>query len=349
MSELRHTPVAGPSVWTAADLQADSSWTYALSSQEAADLERALDGVLQRGKSFDQIAREDFPLPTLSSNLSAWMQQLERGRGFCNVTGFPVRGHSVVEIETMLFGLGTHLGQAVSQNAAGDLLSHIRDYGVNPHDRGQRLYKTNIELGFHSDGSDLVALLCVNPSQFGGANRLASCGAIYNEILRRRADLVDLLYEPFFWDRNNEEAAGEPPFFSLPICMRSDEHFRFFYIGWYIRNAQRHEDVPRLSAAQVQLLDLIDEIAAEPNMHVEFRMEAGEINFLKNAAALHMRTAFGDTPGAERRRHMLRLWLTAHGEWADGDSFVQQGIPRKQGVSSDRDSLAINTADNTGE
>lgn len=53
----------------------------------------------------------------------------------------------------------------------------------------------------------------------------------------------------------------------------------------------------------------------------------GEINFLKNSAALHMRTAFQDHEEPDKKRHMIRLWLTAHKHSADGDAFVQQGIP----------------------
>jgi hypothetical protein len=54
-----------------------------------------------------------------------------------------------------------------------------------------------------------------------------------------------------------------------------------------------------------------------------------------------MRTAFEDFDEPERKRHMVRLWLTAHGEWADGDAFVQQGIPLKQGVASDTEDVAV--------
>ena len=70
----------------------------------------------------------------------------------------------------------------------------------------------------------------------------------------------------------------------------------------------------------------------------------GEINFLKNSAALHMRTAFQDHEEPDKKRHMVRLWLTAHKHWADGDAFVQQGIPNKEGVASDRDDIAAANA-----
>jgi hypothetical protein len=151
---------------------------------------------------------------------------------------------------------------------------------------------------------------------------------------------MPLLYEPFYWDRNDEQSAGEDPFFQLPICRYEDGHLTFFYIPWYIRKAQRHPQVPRLTPERTELLDLIDEIAEDPAFHVEMRLEPGEINYLKNNAVLHARTEYEDFDEPERKRHLVRLWLTAHDEWADGDAFVQQGIPVKQGVVSDADDIA---------
>ncbi len=339
-------PVDGATVWNAADIAERDDWRYELSAAELADIHEALEHAKATGKETTQLTREDFPLTVLEGPIARWMKALQRGAGFINVKGLPTDRYDDDELAVIHWGIGTHMGTGVSQNAAGDLLSHIRDVGANPADRGKRLYKTNVELGYHSDGSDIVGLMCIRPSKFGGSNRLASCGAIYNEIIRRRPDLLPLLYEPFYWDRNNEQADGEDPYFVLPICMGNEEFFRFFYIGWYIRNAQRHADVPRLSAEQVQLLDLIDEIAAEPEFHVEFRMEPGEINYLKNSAALHMRTAFEDFEEPERKRHLVRLWLTAHDEWQDADAFVQQGIPVKEGTVSDSDDIAVSDARN---
>ena len=138
------------------------------------------------------------------------------------------------------WGLGLHLGRAVSQNAAGDLLGHVRDVGLERRDPTLRLYATREQLGFHTDGSDIVGLLCLRPAKSGGTSRIASSAAIYNEILRRRPDLAPALYEPFPFDRNGEEGPGEPPYFTLPLCRVADGRLRTFYIGWYIRDSQRH-------------------------------------------------------------------------------------------------------------
>jgi len=339
VTEICDRPIAGSACWRGAQLRPED-WTHTLSAAEVEDLERALAHARATGKPLLAIAREDFPLPVLAPAIRGWLETLQTGRGFLNVRGVPVQRHSDEDAALFQWGLGLHLGTAVSQNAAGDLLGHVYDTGADPEDTSVRLYKTRVELGFHSDGSDLVALMCIRQGRTGGANRLVSTAALYNEILRRRADLVPLLYEPFHWDRNDEQPAGEPPTFALPICGYRDGHLGFFYIPWYIRKAQRHPHVPRLSDAQHELLDLIDAIAAEPDLHVEMRLEPGEINFLKNNAVLHARTEFEDFAAPARKRHLLRLWLTAHGNWADGDDFVRQGIPTKPGTTSDADAIA---------
>jgi hypothetical protein len=348
MTEILNEPLKDATVWKSADIVLRSDWQHTLSSDELEDIHAALTHAKATGKPLTELTESDFPLDTLHPSIARWMHVLYRGAGFINVKGLPIDRYSEQDMEIIHWGIGTHMGTGVSQNAAGDLLSHIRDVGANPGDRGKRLYKTNIELGFHSDGSDIVALLCLKQSPWGGKSRLASCGAIYNEILRRRPDLIPILYQPFAWDRNNEQSEGEAPIFNLPICSYHEERFRLFYIGWYIRNAQRHAEAPRLSAEQVQLLDLIDEIALDPEFHFEFRLVPGEIAYLKNSAALHMRTAFEDHEEPERKRHLIRMWLTAHGHWADGDVFVQQGIPVKEGVVSDAADIAAANAGSAG-
>jgi hypothetical protein len=65
---------------------------------------------------------------------------------------------------------------------------------------------------------------------------------------------------------------------------------------------------------------------------------------LLHNAVLHARTAFEDWDEPERKRHMVRLWLTAHGDWADGDAFVRQGIPKKAGVVSDAEAIVATAA-----
>ena len=66
---------------------------------------------------------------------------------------------------------------------------------------------------------------------------------------------------------------------------------------------------------------------------MDFR--AGDIQWLKNAAILHSRTEFEDHAEPERKRHLLRLWLTSRRAFADGDAFLQQGVASREGATSD--------------
>jgi hypothetical protein len=55
-----------------------------------------------------------------------------------------------------------------------------------------------------------------------------------------RPDLVAALRQPFAWDHNDEQSRGEDPFFSLPVIFDIDRAPRISFVGWYIRDAQRH-------------------------------------------------------------------------------------------------------------
>ena len=97
-----------------------------------------------------------------------------------------------------------------------------------------------------------------------------------------------------WWDRNGEEPPGDDPAFPLPVLNDVDGAPRVFYIGWYIRDAQRHPQVPRLTAEQREALDLIETIANDPAFHVEMDFQPGDVQLLNNAVILHSREAYED-------------------------------------------------------
>ena len=101
-------------------------------------------------------------------------------------------------------------------------------------DPSVRSYRTNRRQEFHTDGADIVGLLCLARARSGGESRIASSHAVSNEVLRRRPDLTEVLYEPFPWDRNDEQSEGEDPYFMLPVFHDVGAMPRIFFIGWYI-------------------------------------------------------------------------------------------------------------------
>jgi len=131
-----------------------------------------------------------------------------------------------------------------------------------------------------------------------------------------------------YWDRNGEESSGEDPYFRLPVLSDVDGRPRFFYIGWYIRDAQRHAMVPRLIDAQREALDIIETIANDPAFHVEMDFQAGDVQLLNNAKILHSRELYEDAEELAERRHLLRLWLSAH-DFASVEGMLRGGVPKR--------------------
>jgi Taurine catabolism dioxygenase TauD, TfdA family len=311
--------------WRGGDLTGRRDWVHELTSGEIDGLRGAVEAVRASGLALDALRREDVPLPVLSMVIDGWADELDAGRGFVLVRGVPVDELGEDGAAIAYVALGVHLGVPVSQNAAGDLLGHVRDDGSDPDDPTVRRYRTRLAQPFHVDGSDVVGLLCVQPAKSGGLSQIVSSVTVYDEVLRRRPDLEPLLHEPWYFDRYGEERPGEQPWFSMPIVSGLPDGFRFTYLRWYVDKAQRHPDVPRLTDGHVELLDLIDELALDPQLHLDMDFVPGDIQWLANRTILHSRTAYEDDPAAPR--HLLRLWLTLHRNVVDGSGLG--GIPVK--------------------
>ena len=325
------SPITSAATWVAADMADDARWSERLSADQCHEIVRAARAAEDLGRTPPTLRAEDFELPALQPRVAAWSGALMDGRGFVLVRGFPIDELTPAQVELAYVGLGLQLGTPVSQDAKGSLLGHVRDEGVARRDPTVRLYQTNQRQDFHSDGADIVGLLCLEPSRSGGESRIASTATVYNRILEVRTDLIDVLYEPIYWDRNGEESEGEDPYFSLPVLNDVGGAPRMFFIGWYIRDAQRHPGVPRLSGAQLEAIGAIEEVANDPAVHLEMAFEPGDIQLLANAKILHCREAYEDDEDPAHRRHLLRLWLAAR-SFASVDELLRGGIPAKKGA-----------------
>lgn len=322
-------PVSSPAVWRPADFADASDWVVTLSDAEREEIAAATRAAAGAGLTAATVRREDFSLPDLAAKLAGWVCELSAGRAFVLIRGFPVDLLSQAETELAYIGFGLHLGTPVSQNAAGDLLGHVRDTGVVRDSPAVRLYATNQRQDFHCDGSDLVGLLCLKCARTGGESKIVSSMAVYNEMLARRPDLVRALRQPFAWDRNDEQSPGEDPYFMLPVIFDVDGAPRIFFIGWYIRDAQRHEQAPRLTGPQLEALELLEGIANDASFYLEMKFQPGDIQLLNNARILHAREAYTDHDDPAERRHLLRLWLTAH-DFASVEDTLRGGIPPRR-------------------
>ena len=327
-TDAHRSPIDASAVWHAVDVADPAAWTIELTDDQRDELASVARAAHAAGRTIATITADDVALPSLAAVVDRVVGDLADGRGFVLLRRFPIDLLTEPEVELAYFALGLHLGTPVSQDGAGTLLGHVRDERIERTGPEVRLYRTRERQDFHTDGADIIGLLCMHAAARGGESKLASSYAVYNEILRRRPDLLDVLYEPMWWDRNGEEAPGADPAFPMAVFHDVAGRMpRVFYIGWYIRDAQRHAMVPRLTDAQRDALDIIESIANDPAFHVAMDFQAGDVQLLNNAKILHSREAYEDAAPLEERRHLLRLWLSAH-DFQSVEGFLRAGVPK---------------------
>ncbi|MDI1450372.1 TauD/TfdA family dioxygenase [Polyangium sp. 6x1] len=298
-----------------------------LDEAERAELRSALTSLSARTPRLTEIQKEAFPMPRVEAGSLAWRDALRRGRGFVLVRGVPVEGATRDDLARLYWLLGLHLGTPAPQNTAGELLCDVRDTGADPHDPETRLYTTRAEQDFHTDGADIIGLLCLKTAKSGGASRLVSSVRVFEEVRAKRPDLAPLLFEPWHF-RLPGATEGMPRTFAMPICRWDGRNLATFFIAWYIRHAQLLPDVPRLSPAQEELLVLYESVANDPRLTLDMRFEPGDVQWLKNSVVLHKRTEYEDWPEDDRKRHLLRLWLAAP-DFEDGDLRLRRGVVKQ--------------------
>jgi hypothetical protein len=266
---------------------------------------RAESGIEELGA----ITSRNVSLPTVGPRLRGVLDEVLNGRGFVLIKGLPVECWTRREAAVAFLIIGAQLGALRMQNAAGHLLGHVKDLGKSSDDPNTRIYQTRERQTFHTDSCDVVGLMCLQTAKSGGLSSLVSSTTIFNEIRRQRPDLLQVLMQPIETDRRGETPEGSKPYFNIPVFNYHAGLVSAIYQRQYIESARRFPEVPPLTPLQIEALDLVDELANDPKLHLLMKLEPGDIQLVHNHTILHDRTAFEDFPEPERKRHLLRLWL----------------------------------------
>jgi hypothetical protein len=306
MQQIIHDPAD----WRGPEIAKSNKWIHEFTPSEIAEIDAAFRAAKARGKTLATLTREDFPLPTVSRLLARALDELENGLGLYHIRGLPVAPYSKDDLRFIYWGLGKHIGTAVSQSKDGDLLGDVRDIGVDLHGPKGRGYRSKQKLTCHTDTCDVVGLMVLRVAMSGGLSILASSVAIHNEIARTRPDLLEVLYQPFWWSWQGQEPPGSPPFYQEPVFTSHKGRFSCRYVRSVIVSGQRYPEVPRMTAAQEEAIALVDELGNSDRFHFATMFQPGEIQLLNNHTILHARTAFEDYPEEDRKRHLLRMWLS---------------------------------------
>ena len=284
-------------------------WIEQLSEAEISEVERAISELDRSHTNLTSITANDVPLPTLAPRLRGVLEEVMKGRGFVLIRGLPVERWTRREAAIAFLVIGVHLGNLRMQNAEGHLLGHVRDLGRSSEDPNTRIYQTGERQTHHTDSCDVVGLMCLQTAKSGGLSSLVSSTTIFNEMRRRRPDLLNVLLQPIETDRRGEVPEGSKPYFNIPVFNYHDGLVSAIYQRQYIESARRFPGVEPLSALQIEALDLFDQLANDPKLNLVMELQPGDIQLVHNHTILHDRTAFEDYPEPDRKRHLLRLWL----------------------------------------
>ena len=296
--------------WTAKDVADPAEWTVHLTPADHAELDAALKHAKAKSSDLLEIAREDFPLPTLAAKLAEVERELIDGRGFVRISKLDTAAYDDDDLTLLYWGIGMHLGDPWPQNKHGHVMGDVTDQNKSRDDptaRGNELGL--IALDYHTDGSDLVGLMCLRPAKSGGLSCVANIVAIYNDMVETRPDLVAALFEDLPWDYRGEEPPGGRPYYMRNVFTEHEGRLFCRFVPHYIKSSQRHAAAPRLSPAAREALDRVTELANRPDYNVYMDLKPGEMQFINNYHVLHGRTAYEDDAPNGIKRHLKRLWL----------------------------------------
>ncbi|KAI7424892.1 Clavaminate synthase-like protein [Hortaea werneckii] len=330
--------ITGPTVWKAEDYRDHPErWTHVFSDEEIRELEKSTDDFMASGAPLTGITRDNFHLPTLSLLLATIRKEILNGKGFILFKGIPVQRWGLEKSAVAYMGLGTYFGHFVSQNGRGHVLGHVKDLGEDPTRPDKvRIYRTNAKQFFHTDGTDLVGLLCMAKSLEGGESDIASTHHVFNTLQQEHPDVVETLCTPnWYFDRKGEVSEGQDPWYKSAILFMEHDpaggaprvwsKFDPMNVNSLARfNSGPDARIPPVSDAQKRALQILDDTCQRLALHMI--LDPGDIQFLCNMHVHHARTAYKDYPPGSvdeagrlrQRRHLMRLWLAtpeSEGGW----------------------------------
>ncbi|MEZ5365386.1 MAG: TauD/TfdA family dioxygenase [Bryobacterales bacterium] len=236
--------------------------------------------------------------------------ELEHGTGAVLLERLPVEGWDQATREKAFWALTSSLGTPVSQSAEGQRLFPVRDAGYAPNDPRFRGPMSSKRLSFHTDRCDVIAFLCIQPAAEGGETFVANSMALYEELTQHDPETLDVLRRPFPYLRHTVDQGNQRPYCELPVFSERDGRVGAHFLRVLIDRADRSDQAPNLTDEQRKALDALEALAENSAMHASFSLKAGDVLLLNNWTTFHRRSEFVDAEEPERKRHLLRVWLS---------------------------------------
>ena len=306
--------IADQRAWTARSIDGGESWRYTLTADCFAELDVFLAQRQRQPQPITETRIQSADFPACAAVLEGALAALESGRGFAIVERLSFERYTRDEAQMAYWVIGQLLGVPFAQDVKGTLLYDVKDTGQDP-TKGARFSVSNVESSFHMDHCfgdpipDILGLLSLQGAKSGGRSQFLSAYTLHNELLTQYPDVLPALYEPFCFDRRGQFKEGEKPVFEAPVFRWDAQGLHIRYLYYYIQVGQERMDEP-FSPAQARALAAVEDTLAREDLHVEMLLKPGQMLFTSNHWLLHNRTSFEDHPEPEKRRHLVRLWLS---------------------------------------
>jgi alpha-ketoglutarate-dependent taurine dioxygenase len=303
----------GDMAWRAADLAPDAG-VIKLNIDALAELDAAAATLRSNPLPVEGLDAADFDMPACRLIMSAARRQLDTGLGFVIIDRLDVSNREIAtKLYWLLMGMTAPL---VAQKHDGTMVYDVVDTGlVAEAGNGVRASKTRNHQGFHTDNSfnlppDYVALFCLQTAMEGGLSGLISFQTVYNRLRQELPyDVVARMFEPFWFDRQFEHASNDDPLTVKPaFAAHPDGGIGIAFSPRLVRQGAEVKGVEMDDRAE-QALAAIAQITEAPYLGLTLTFEPGQIQIVNNKRIGHRRTGFSDWPEAERRRHLVRLWM----------------------------------------
>lgn len=261
---------------------------------------------------------------SFKQDLSSLRNDLNTGSGVKIIRNFPIDSDIAIS-ESYYLDFMRLFGHIMYQNNNGDLVSHIKNSNVTADDvlkKGlinnqtenqtkNRPYLSKAYLEFHTDLADLAGLFCINQSNEGGENRVVSSLAVYEKMQTDYPDLLKSISEPLhLMHQVPSKKDGKNHLITHKIFSEQDGYFASFLLGSYILATYKGMGLD-LDPKVADAIDAIQEIAADPQFCLQFKLKPGDILLVNNHLTYHSRYAFEDLDG-DMPRHLLRSWVSLY-------------------------------------
>jgi hypothetical protein len=305
--------ITGASVWDGKQLESQpEQWIYQFTQEDIADVDQAVKHFISLDLPLGKITPDTFPLNHFKSVIEKQRDNLFHGVGFGLLRGFPIDNYDRKEQAVVFMGIGSYIGSRKPQNGKGHVLGHVKDLTEKSYtkavykedDPTTRIYATRKAQPFHVDGTDIVGLLCLTEGHEGGLSSLISSHTVYNRLRELRPDIVELLKQPWLWDRKNEHGPGEPGYLAASPLTYHKERLFTFWGPHFFETVNRFPEVT-VEEEKFEAMRYIQDLCEREALNMS--LQKGDIQLVNNYTILHARTAYTDIPG--KTRHLLRLWF----------------------------------------